>query len=252
MTLVCGHAVSSGFADHSWRYRWRYGCVALQQNRTSELSPREQSSMIVSKRQRSAPFENQGIRASEGTSGTGPRADELICMVRTTQLRSFAVMGRSKIIVLACIGPQMLVGCKWQFLRTAEAKELGKSHFPDCSPNFHSFSSLHTYVGKVTSLLIQPLARGPPSSFLSSEVENIYQPYSCSIRGSFDSACLDLGRSDNMTYIDPGSMTAIGVIFPVLTVLSLALRVYGWHRYPTKVEVDDILVIPAAVSLVHS
>ncbi|KAI0384776.1 hypothetical protein F5Y04DRAFT_293082 [Hypomontagnella monticulosa] len=50
-----------------------------------------------------------------------------------------------------------------------------------------------------------------------------------------------------MTYVNEGSMTAIGVIFPVLTVLSLCLLVYGRRHRARHIEIDDILIIPAAV-----
>ena len=59
-----------------------------------------------------------------------------------------------------------------------------------------------------------------------------------------------------MTYANRGSMSAIGIVFPVLSILSLAIRAYGslasraydsrGHR--RKLGIDDILIIPAGVS----
>ena len=54
-----------------------------------------------------------------------------------------------------------------------------------------------------------------------------------------------------MTYVNRASVTAIGIIFPALVVISLAIRMYGWRKYPRKLEIDDILIIPAAVSPVQ-
>lgn len=50
------------------------------------------------------------------------------------------------------------------------------------------------------------------------------------------------------TYVNEGSITAIGIIFPVLGVIALAIRAYGWRYKTGKLEIDDILIIPAAVS----
>ncbi|PYH98983.1 hypothetical protein BO71DRAFT_479899 [Aspergillus ellipticus CBS 707.79] len=49
-----------------------------------------------------------------------------------------------------------------------------------------------------------------------------------------------------MTYVNKGSVTAIGVIFPVLVVISIAIRAWGWRKYSPALEVDDFLIIPAA------
>lgn len=49
-----------------------------------------------------------------------------------------------------------------------------------------------------------------------------------------------------MTYVNKGSVTAIGIIFPVLVIISLAIRAYGWRRYSRNVEIDDLFIIPAA------
>ncbi|KAI5865621.1 hypothetical protein GGS23DRAFT_560048 [Durotheca rogersii] len=48
-----------------------------------------------------------------------------------------------------------------------------------------------------------------------------------------------------MTYVNAASMSAVGVLFPVLAVLALAVRVYGWRYHSPIFEVDDVLVIPA-------
>ncbi|GAD97499.1 hypothetical protein MYCGRDRAFT_94394 [Paecilomyces variotii No. 5] len=50
-----------------------------------------------------------------------------------------------------------------------------------------------------------------------------------------------------MTYVNKGSVTAIGIIFPVLVIISLAIRSYGWRRYARNVEIDDFLIVPAAL-----
>ncbi|KAF2229682.1 hypothetical protein EV356DRAFT_536995 [Viridothelium virens] len=50
-----------------------------------------------------------------------------------------------------------------------------------------------------------------------------------------------------MTYVNKESVTAIGIIFPVLTTISLAVRTYGCRSFSGKLEIDDILVVPAAL-----
>lgn len=55
-----------------------------------------------------------------------------------------------------------------------------------------------------------------------------------------------------MTYVNEASVTAIGVIFAALTIVSLAMRTYGWRQSYCKPEIDDILVIPTAVSFKES
>ncbi|KAI1178232.1 hypothetical protein F4777DRAFT_576289 [Nemania sp. FL0916] len=50
-----------------------------------------------------------------------------------------------------------------------------------------------------------------------------------------------------MGYVNPRSMSAIGVLFPILTILSLAVRIYGWRHQGRKLGVDDILVLPAGI-----
>ncbi|KAI0402965.1 hypothetical protein F4802DRAFT_617088 [Xylaria palmicola] len=49
-----------------------------------------------------------------------------------------------------------------------------------------------------------------------------------------------------VTYVTKDSMTAIGVLFPVLAVLALIARFYAWQHQPRKFALDDILIIPAA------
>ena len=49
-------------------------------------------------------------------------------------------------------------------------------------------------------------------------------------------------------YVNFGSVTAIGVIFPVLGLAALATRIYGRVKYTRSVDIDDVLIIPAAVS----
>ncbi|KAI1204064.1 uncharacterized protein F4807DRAFT_449047 [Annulohypoxylon truncatum] len=48
-------------------------------------------------------------------------------------------------------------------------------------------------------------------------------------------------------YVNRGSITAIGIIFPILAVLAMIMRVYGLRYYSRKFELDDILVIPAVM-----
>ncbi|GAW23042.1 hypothetical protein ANO14919_125900 [Xylariales sp. No.14919] len=50
-----------------------------------------------------------------------------------------------------------------------------------------------------------------------------------------------------MDYVNPRSMSAIGVLFPALTIISLAVRIYGWRHQGRRFEVDDILVLPAGI-----
>ncbi|KAI0102795.1 hypothetical protein GGR51DRAFT_279813 [Nemania sp. FL0031] len=50
-----------------------------------------------------------------------------------------------------------------------------------------------------------------------------------------------------MDYVNPRSMSAIGVLFPALTIISLAVRIYGWRHQGRRFEIDDILVLPAGV-----
>lgn len=50
-----------------------------------------------------------------------------------------------------------------------------------------------------------------------------------------------------MTYVNPGSITTIGILFPTLTVVSLILRVKSWRQQGRPLEVDDFLIFPAGV-----
>jgi hypothetical protein len=53
-----------------------------------------------------------------------------------------------------------------------------------------------------------------------------------------------------VSYVNKESMTAIGIIFPVLALVLLVVRVYGFWRHSARgFAVDDILVVPAAVSI---
>ncbi|KAK1144404.1 hypothetical protein N8T08_005557 [Aspergillus melleus] len=50
-----------------------------------------------------------------------------------------------------------------------------------------------------------------------------------------------------MTYANKESVTAIGIIFPVLVIVSLGIRASGWRRNSRIVGVDDFLIVPAAL-----
>ncbi|KAA8642400.1 uncharacterized protein ATNIH1004_011344 [Aspergillus tanneri] len=50
-----------------------------------------------------------------------------------------------------------------------------------------------------------------------------------------------------MTYVNKSSVTAIGIVFPVLVMISLAARACGWRKYSRNLEIDDILIVPAAL-----
>lgn len=49
-----------------------------------------------------------------------------------------------------------------------------------------------------------------------------------------------------MTYVSYASVTAIGVVFPVVILIALGLRIDLFRR-SKKIQVDDVLVIPAVV-----
>ncbi|KAI0186501.1 hypothetical protein EV127DRAFT_438784 [Xylaria flabelliformis] len=49
-----------------------------------------------------------------------------------------------------------------------------------------------------------------------------------------------------VTYVTKSSMTAIGILYPVLAVLALTARLYAWRHQPRNIAIDDILVLPAA------
>lgn len=52
------------------------------------------------------------------------------------------------------------------------------------------------------------------------------------------------------SYVNKESMTAIGILFPTLALVFLGLRLYGFWRHSSRgVALDDVFVIPAAVSL---
>ncbi|KAI1177471.1 hypothetical protein F4777DRAFT_542194 [Nemania sp. FL0916] len=48
-----------------------------------------------------------------------------------------------------------------------------------------------------------------------------------------------------MTYVSTTSLTAIGVIFPVLAIVAFFIRALGWRQ--SMLGTDDVLIIPAAV-----
>ncbi|KAI0198216.1 hypothetical protein F4808DRAFT_436901 [Astrocystis sublimbata] len=48
-----------------------------------------------------------------------------------------------------------------------------------------------------------------------------------------------------MGYINPQSMMAIGLLFPILALVSIGVRMYGWRYYRRSIDIDDILIIPA-------
>lgn len=50
-----------------------------------------------------------------------------------------------------------------------------------------------------------------------------------------------------MTYVNHGSITAVGILFPTLAVLCVSVRIWVWRKYASGTFVDDILIIPAAV-----
>lgn len=52
-----------------------------------------------------------------------------------------------------------------------------------------------------------------------------------------------------MGYVNYGSVTALGVVFPVLGLIAMATRFYARIKYQGSFELDDVLVVPAAVSV---
>lgn len=53
-----------------------------------------------------------------------------------------------------------------------------------------------------------------------------------------------------MTYVNHGSVTAVGILFPVLATMGLMLRVYGLQRQKQRMQPDDILLIASHVSVI--
>lgn len=51
-----------------------------------------------------------------------------------------------------------------------------------------------------------------------------------------------------MTYVTEGTITAIGILFPCLAVISFAVRLQAQRRYSKGIEIDGMLAIPAGVS----
>ncbi|KAI5363628.1 hypothetical protein Slin14017_G055920 [Septoria linicola] len=48
-------------------------------------------------------------------------------------------------------------------------------------------------------------------------------------------------------YVNFASVTAIGIIFPVLGLIALGVRVFGRVKYTKVIDIDDVLIIPAAI-----
>jgi hypothetical protein len=53
-----------------------------------------------------------------------------------------------------------------------------------------------------------------------------------------------------MTYVNHGSVTAVGILFPVLATMGLMLRVYGLQRQKQRMQPDDILLVASYVSVI--
>lgn len=53
----------------------------------------------------------------------------------------------------------------------------------------------------------------------------------------------------NVSYITPGAMIAVAVVFPVLGILSVGLRVYVRRVQKARILADDWLLLPALVGL---
>lgn len=54
--------------------------------------------------------------------------------------------------------------------------------------------------------------------------------------------------TDTMAYVDTAALTAIGILFPIFTIASVVLRGVAWRQQRRNIEIDDVLIIPAAVS----
>lgn len=52
-----------------------------------------------------------------------------------------------------------------------------------------------------------------------------------------------------MTYVNYGSVIAVGVLFPILATTGLILRMYGLQRQKQKMQPDDVLLIASYVSV---
>lgn len=57
-----------------------------------------------------------------------------------------------------------------------------------------------------------------------------------------------LESSDIMGSPTTGAVTAVGVLFSIIAILSMAARVYSNRRYQKSIEIDDWLILPAFVS----
>ena len=51
-----------------------------------------------------------------------------------------------------------------------------------------------------------------------------------------------------MTYVNPRSVTACGILFPILGTIAVILRFKTRYRRKAELKVDDWLCIPALVS----
>ncbi|KAM3413834.1 hypothetical protein BST61_g10513 [Cercospora zeina] len=51
-------------------------------------------------------------------------------------------------------------------------------------------------------------------------------------------------------YVNFASVAAIGIIFPVLGLVALGIRIYGRVKYTRSLDIDDVLIIPAAILMV--
>ncbi|KAF2206741.1 hypothetical protein CERZMDRAFT_103041 [Cercospora zeae-maydis SCOH1-5] len=51
-------------------------------------------------------------------------------------------------------------------------------------------------------------------------------------------------------YVNFASVAAIGIIFPVLGLFALGIRIYGRVKYTRSLDIDDVLIIPAAILVV--
>ncbi|KAI0418433.1 hypothetical protein F5X98DRAFT_338050 [Xylaria grammica] len=48
-----------------------------------------------------------------------------------------------------------------------------------------------------------------------------------------------------MTYVNTGSLSAIGIVFPILAIISMSVRIYSWRRSSRRFQLDDILIVPS-------
>jgi hypothetical protein len=55
-----------------------------------------------------------------------------------------------------------------------------------------------------------------------------------------------------MGYVNFGSVTAIGLIFPITGMIALGMRFYGRLKFVRSIELDDLLIVPAAVRIYYA